>query len=108
LPGRYEVARHPAGWPLIEVRGPGQIGAEAGLAVAVLTIGPDEPPFRAVTSTGMMLALQLRDVHPVLSTVFTVKLRTWVDAVISDLLARFEQVTRAAVSRPRSDRDPAP
>jgi hypothetical protein len=106
---RKTLARLSAEYDLIEHEGPGvrlqgtsDIEARVGLAAAALRIGTNDPPLRLVTTTGQSLGIHARDIHPVLTSVFTAKLKTWVESLVIDLLARFERASRDAV-QPRPE-----
>jgi Fic family protein len=94
--GRYDLVPARSG-PLVRLQSTQDISATIGLAAAVLAVGEGVPPVQLVTANGQSLGIQVREVHPVLASVFTVKLRAWVDSLVTDLLARFEQATRKAI-----------
>jgi Fic family protein len=52
------------------------------------------PLFSLRTDSGMTLGADLREVYPVLSQVFKIKLKTWADAFVRQLVARLERETR--------------
>jgi hypothetical protein len=92
----YEVV--PVGdGPAIELIGGSDVQVGLDLAAAVLVAGASAPSLRLLTLEGQSLGVQAREVHPVLTSVFTVKLKTWVDSLVGDLLARFEVATHAAI-----------
>ena len=71
-------------------------GARASqlLAVGVRKPGSDAPQFRVATVSDLVLPVELREVYPRFGAMFTIKLRTWVDALVRDLLARFDGSAR--------------
>ena len=71
-------------------------GADASqlLAVGVRKPGSDAPQFRVATVSDLVLPVELREVYPRFGAMFTIKLRTWMDALVRDLLARFDASAR--------------
>jgi hypothetical protein len=69
-------------------------GASQLLAVGVRKPGSDAPQFRVATMSDLVLPVELREVYPRFGAMFTIKLRTWVDALVRDLLARFDASAR--------------
>jgi Fic family protein len=92
LPGAYEFAGPYSAVATLQVLS--GVAAQVRLAPAILSTGQNVPLFALVTTSGQALAVHLREVHPVLSGVFLAKLKAWVDAVASELLARFDQAAR--------------
>jgi Fic family protein len=67
------------------------------VAVMVKKAGGSGATFVLTAGGGMVLPIELREVYPVLGTVFTIKLRTWADGAVRDLLARFDTESRQAL-----------
>jgi hypothetical protein len=94
------VAYHRSGSALaFIVRGHG-VSAEQHIEVGVKKAGAKGAAFLMVTGEGSFLPIELREVYPVFSTVFTIKLRTWADGVVRDLLARFDREARRTLRAP--------
>jgi Fic family protein len=55
--------------------------------VAVRKSDAEGPTFLLVTDDGRKLPIELRDVYPTMSTVFSIKLRTWVEGLVRRMLA---------------------
>jgi hypothetical protein len=86
-------------WWRLGMHGRGVL-VEQYVGVLVKLAGTDDTEFVIMTSDGRLLPIELREVYPVFSTVFTIKLRTWADAVVRDLLARFDQESRKTLRAP--------
>jgi Fic family protein len=70
------------------------------VSIGVKKRGADGPTFLVAAGDGRQLPIELREVYPMFSTVFTIKLRTWVDGVVRDLLGRFDQESRKTLRAP--------
>jgi Fic family protein len=77
----------------IELRGGGLLVSTA-LAVMARRSDGVGPAFLAVGERSEPLPVELRDVYPTISSVFDIKLRTWIDGVVRRLLADFEARAR--------------
>jgi Fic family protein len=77
------------------------VSVSEDIGVAVKKAGTTGAMFLLVTvNAGRQLPIELREVFPIFSSIFTIKLRTWADAVVRDLLARFDQESRNTLRAP--------
>jgi Fic family protein len=86
-----------AGWQEIALSAP-RARITAGLGVAARMSG--EPAFVLIASGLPHLGIELRDVFPTLSTVFSIKLRAWVDALVTRLLGEFSKEVEKVYGAP--------
>lgn len=87
----YQLAR--SGWQEVVLSARG-VATDVAVGVAVRWSG--DPAFLLVASRVPELPIELRDVYPVLRTVFSIKLAAWSEAVIAALLADLEARAREA------------
>jgi len=70
------------------------------VVVAVRKAAAQGSLLEVASMDGVSLPVELREVYPVFSTIFTIKLRTWAEGLVRDLLARFDQESRKALRAP--------
>jgi Fic family protein len=81
----------------IEARG---VQVEQYFGVMVKLADTDGAAFAVMTGDGRLLPIELHEVYPVFTRIFMLKVRTWADGVVRDLLAQFDQESRRALRAP--------
>jgi Fic family protein len=95
-----DAAYRPAGDRIrLTLHGQG-VSVDHAITVAVRKAGAQGALLRMVAEDGMSLPIELHEVYPVISTIFTIKLRTWADGIVRDMLARFDRESRRVLRAP--------
>lgn len=93
----YRRSRHNSQLLLLHAYG---LTAQAKLDVTVRRSDAAGPAFRLQAESGPDLAIDIRDVYPVFTAVFSIKLRTWLQAPVNRLVADLEARARAEYRSP--------
>jgi Fic family protein len=78
----------------------GGVSVDHAAMVMVRKPGAQGPLLKVASGGDVSVPIELREVYPVFSTVFTIKLHTWAEGVVRDLLAQFDKEVREALRAP--------